>query len=139
MYDPANDAGGCGRCGQRGSHLDNCDWQAHQQADPAVAIQALGEETAAICKEIPSLLNIRTILNEVYARLIAIPGVSALPQQAILEKVVDVLREIATHAVEEYTNRSGQPFLWVDAPEEQVEEHTFMTFAFDEKGQIKVL
>lgn len=96
----------------------------------------LAAEVAAICKTIPARLNIRAILVETHSRLRGVQGADKLPEQAIMEKIVDVLREIATHAVEEFTRRTGQPFLWQDEPEQPQDEEPMMSFAVDPKGNV---
>ena len=52
------------------------------------------------------------------------------------DKIVEVLREIATISVEEFTRRTGQPFLWVDEPELPVDDTPMMSFSLDEKGNV---
>jgi hypothetical protein len=79
----------------------------------------LTEEVTKICAEIPSKLNIVGILRDAHARLTA--AAPDVPSEVIAEKVVDVLREITAVAVDEFTRRTGQPFLWVDEPDEPQE------------------
>lgn len=75
----------------------------------------LSKEVAKICAEIPTRLNVVGVLRDAHERFVA--AAPDAPPAVVAEKVVDVLREIATHAVEEFTRRTGQPFLWVDEPD----------------------
>jgi len=79
----------------------------------------LTEEVTKICAEIPDRLNIVGILRDAHARLTA--AAPNVPVEVIAEKIVDVLREVASVAVDEFTRRTGQPFLWVDEPDEPEE------------------
>ena len=95
----------------------------------------IAAEMKAICDELPSRLNIVTILRDAHARLIAVAPDA--PQQFIAEKISEVLREIAAHVVEEFTRRTGQPFLWVDEPEPAEDpDNILMSFGLDEKGNV---
>ncbi len=79
----------------------------------------ISEEVTKIFSEIPDRLNIVGILRDAHARLSAIGG--DVPADMLAMQVVEVLREIAGHAVKEFENRTGQQFLWVDAPDEPEE------------------
>ena len=63
-------------------------------------------------------------------------GPSPVVGQLINNMLVEVLREHATVAVEEFTRRTGQPFWWEDEPEPQVDEQPMMHFSIDEKGNV---
>ncbi len=88
----------------------------------------------AICAELPARLGIVTILRDAHERLVA--AAPDAPASFVAEKIVEVLREIATIAVEEFTRRTGQPFLWVDEPELPADDEPLMTFSLDEKGNV---
>ena len=89
---------------------------------------------ATICAELPTRLNIVAILRDAHTRLVtALPDA---PPQFVTDKIVEVLREIAAHAVEQFTRRTGQPFLWVDEPEQPVDDAPLMSFGLDEKGNV---
>lgn len=88
----------------------------------------------AITKDIPGRLNIVGILRDAHAQLAA--AAPDLPPAFLADKVVEVLREIATHAVEEFTRRTGQPFLWVDEPELPEDPEPLMSFRLDDKNNV---
>jgi len=93
------------------------------------------EETAKICAEIPARLNVVSILRDAHARLVT--AAPDAPPELIAERVVDVLREIASHAVDEFTRRTGQPFLWVDEPDPAEDpDNVLMSFSLDAKGNV---
>lgn len=92
---------------------------------------ALNNETTTITNEIPTRMNVVSILRDAHARLVA--AAPDAPPALIAEKVVEVLREIATHAVEEFTRRTGQPFLWVDEPELPEDSEPLMSFGIEVK------
>jgi hypothetical protein len=94
----------------------------------------IAKEFAAICAELPKRLDVVGILRDANARLVAAAG-SAVPAQLLTDKVVEVLREIATIAVEEFTKRTGQPFLWTDDGSDEPEE-VLMSFGLDDKGNL---
>jgi hypothetical protein len=94
----------------------------------------IAKEMEAICAELPARLNIVTILRDAHTRIAA--AVPDAPPAFISDKIVEVLREIATHAVEEFTRRTGQPFMWVDEPEPPVDDTPMMSFSLDEKGNV---
>jgi len=100
----------------------------------------VAKEMEAIFDELPGRLNIMGILQDAHGRLVAAasaPNVPALvPAQLIVDKVVEVLREIATQAVGEFTRRTGQPFLWVDEPEFKEPNEPLMSFGLDDKGNV---
>ncbi len=98
--------------------------------------ERVAKEMAAICAELPKRLNIVEILKDAYNRLSRAAEPDVLPPQFFADKVVEVLREIATIAVEEFTRRTGQPFLWVDEPELPADDEPLMTFSLDEKGNV---
>jgi hypothetical protein len=98
--------------------------------------ERVGKEMAAICAELPTRLNIVEILRDAYNRLSRAAEPDVLPPQFFADKVAEVLREIATHAVEEFTRRTGQPFLWVDEPEMKEPDEPLMSFGLDEKGNV---
>lgn len=93
----------------------------------------IAKEMTAICAELPARMNVVGILREAHARLVA-AAIDA-PESFISEKVVEVLREIAAHAVEQFTRRTGQPFLWVDDPPME-EPEAVMSFSVDDKGNV---
>lgn len=98
----------------------------------------ISDEMTKIFEELPKRLNIAGILRDIHQRITLAVGSDTVPPAFINEKVVEVLREIATHAVEELTRRTGQPFLWVDDPPE-VEPETIMSIGVevkDGKGNI---
>lgn len=92
------------------------------------------EEMTAICEGLPTRLNIVGILRDAHTRLVA--AAPNVPPQLIAEKIVEVLREIAAHAVEEFTRRTGQPFLWVDEPTLEEPNDVLMSFGLDDKGNV---
>ncbi len=106
-------------------------------SDVDVRIAAAMKE---IFNDIPLRVNINGIVKDAYERLMAaVSGDSSpAPQtQIVAEKIAEVLREIASYAVEQFTRRTGQEFLWVDEPEpEQDEDNTLMHFTLDEKGNV---
>lgn len=71
--------------------------------------------------------QIRALLTE---------GDAAAREQHAAALLAEVLREIATRAVEVYTQRTGQPFWWVDEPEIKLDEPLLMEFRLDEKGNV---
>jgi len=89
-----------------------------------------------LCDEIPARMNIVSILRDAHARIAAaVP--TGVPPEFVAEKVVDVLREIASHAVDEFTRRTGQPFLWVDEPDPAEDpDNVLMSFGLDDKGNV---
>lgn len=82
--------------------------------------ERLSEETAAILAEIPGRLDIRAVALDAHRRLAkAAAGGSAVAatlapevEQAVAEKVAEVLHEVAAHAVDEFERRTGGSFLW---------------------------
>ena len=94
----------------------------------------VAKEMAPILETVPARLGIVTILRDAHARLIV--AVPDAPPALIAEKIVDVLREIAAHAVEQFTRRTGQPFLWVDDPQTDEPAEPMMTFGLDDKGNV---
>lgn len=112
--------------------------------------EKLSEAAAAIFAEIPAKLAIRAILLDAHARLkdAALEGLSdherdlyrsgRLPAvgDAIKVKIAEVLREIASSAVEEFTRRTGEPFLWVDDPLPPVNDTPIMSFHLDARGNV---
>lgn len=106
--------------------------------DPGIRIS---EVMTAITAEIPKRLNIIGILKDAHERISRAATPDVLPANVIIDKVTEVLREIATHAVEEFTRRTGQAFLWVDEPDEEPEilpggEPTFGVNVKDGKGYL---
>jgi hypothetical protein len=86
----------------------------------------------AIYDEIPAKIGIRAILLDAHARLVPVCRPELLPA-----KIAEVLREIATYAVEQFTKRTGEPFEWTDEPEWQPDgENVIMSFALDAKGNV---
>jgi hypothetical protein len=94
----------------------------------------IAKEMEAICSALPTRLNIVGILRDAHARIAA--AAPDAPPAFISDKIVEVLREIATHAVEEFTRRTGQPFMWVDEPEIPVDDTPMMSFSIDKKGNV---
>jgi hypothetical protein len=95
----------------------------------------IAAEMKTICDELPARLNIVAILRDAHARLVA--AAPDAPQTFITDKLAEVLREIAAHTVEEFTRRTGQPFLWVDEPEPTEDPNNIlMSFSLDEKGNV---
>ena len=95
--------------------------------------ERIAKEMTAICAELPARLNVVGILRDAHARFHA--AAPDAPEAIIADKIVEVLREIATHAVEEFTRRTGQAFMWVDDPEPPPDDAPF-TFAVDAKGNV---
>lgn len=93
----------------------------------------IAKEMTAICTELPARMNVVGILRDAHARFVA--AAPDAPAEFISEKVVEVLREIATHAVEQFTRRTGQAFLWVDDPPMEEPEAVF-SFSVDNKGNV---
>ena len=93
----------------------------------------LNEEVAKICAEVPERLNIVGILRDAHARLTKVAGdiAPSLPPELIMQQVVEVMREIASHAVGEFESRTGQQFLWVDEPDEP--DETLMSIGIEVK------
>lgn len=96
----------------------------------------ISEAMTTICAEIPKRFDIRTFLQEAFNRISKAAEPDEVPQQFMIDKVTEVLREIATHAVDEFTRRTGQPFLWVDEPELPPDPEPLMTFSLDDKGNV---
>lgn len=94
----------------------------------------IAKEMEAICAELPQRLGVVTILRDAHARLVA--AAPDAPAAFVSEKIVEVLREIAAHTVEQFTRRTGQPFLWVDEPELPVDDTPMMSFRLDDKGNV---
>ncbi len=94
----------------------------------------VAQEMAVVFKELPGRLNVVSILRDVHARLVVVAPDA--PPELVAEKIVDVLREIAAHAVEEFTRRTGQPFLWVDDPQTDEPSEPLMSFGLDDKGNV---
>ena len=99
----------------------------------------ISAEMTSICKEIPERLNIQAILLDAHKRLTAAAGDTVLPSSFWNDKLQEVLREIASHTVEEFTRRTGQPFLWVDEPDLSDLDggDVLMHFSLDEKGHVR--
>ena len=97
---------------------------------------------AAVCKEvydsIPKRMALSDLLRETHAKLLEAYG-EVVSEQArdmlITSKLAEILREVATYAVEQYTRRTGERWEWKDDPEPEPEEAT-MHFALDEKGNV---
>ena len=64
----------------------------------------IAKEMTAICAELPQRLNVVGILRDAHARIVA--AAPDAPAPFVSEKVVEVLREIAAHAVEQFTRRT---------------------------------
>lgn len=96
--------------------------------------ERIAKEMAAICVELPTRLNVVGILRDAHARFVAVAPDAPAP--FISEKIVEVLREIAAHAVDQFTRRTGQPFLWVDEPELPIDDTPMMSFSLDDKGNV---
>lgn len=99
----------------------------------------VAKEMEAIFDELPGRLNIMGILQDAHARLVAAATAANAPAPVsalIVDKVVEVLREIATQAVGEFTRRTGQPFMWVDEPTFEEPAEPLMSFALDAKGNV---
>lgn len=94
----------------------------------------VSKEMAAICAELPTRLNIVAALRDAHARLTA--AAPDAPESFLAEKITEVLREIAAHAVEQFTRRTGQPFLWTDEPELPADDAPLMSFWLDDKGNV---
>ena len=93
----------------------------------------INEAMRAICDEIPARLGIQSIMLDAHKRL-----AEACPEhpEFVTEKLAEVLREIATVAVEELTRRTGEPFLWVDDPAQAAQDgEPLMSLALDETWQ----
>jgi hypothetical protein len=58
--------------------------------------------------------------------------------RAVNERLAEVLREVATYAVEQFTRRTGQPFQWVDEPEPPQEDLILATFGLDENNNVVI-
>ncbi len=89
----------------------------------------LSEEVTKIFGEITTRLDIVGILRDAHTRLTA--AAPTVPAELIAQQVVEVLREIAAHAVGEFERRTGQQFLWVDEPDEP--EEMLMSFGVEVK------
>ncbi len=95
----------------------------------------LSEEVTKIFAELPTRLNIVGILREAHARFVAVAG--DVPPDVIAAQVVEVLREIASQAVGEFENRTGQQFFWVDKPDPaENPNNVLMHFGLDAKGNV---
>lgn len=97
------------------------------------------EALKAIFDEIPTRLNINALVKDAYERLAAAAQADGTPLEHINDKLVEVLREIATHTVEQFTRRTGQPFWWTDEPEWEPNadgSNVTMHFSLDEKGNV---
>ena len=91
---------------------------------------------ASIFAEIPGRLSIRTIMLDAHQRIMSAAGPS-VAEDRVKSNLVEVLREIAAHAVGEFTRRTGEQFFWHDEPEWQPDsENVLMAFALDEKGNV---
>ena len=111
--------------------------------DMAVRVNAAMEEILA---EIPGRLNIRAILVDAHRRLVEVaaggptqhPALALAPEvsQIVGHKIAEVLQEIATIAVDEFTNRTGQKFNWVDEPDESENDEPLMSFGLDDRGNV---
>ena len=93
----------------------------------------LSQAMEAISAEIPARLNVVGILRDAHERITKAALPDVLPPEVVTDKVTEVLREIATHAVEEFTRRTGQAFLWVDEPEPDAGDDVVMSFGIDVK------
>ena len=95
-------------------------------------------ELRAILDEIPKRLDVRGILAEAHRRLLDVMPFEggAMRETLLREQVTEVLREIATHAVEQFTRRTGEPFWWHDDPEPVADDQPMMHFSLDEKGNV---
>jgi hypothetical protein len=98
----------------------------------------VSEAMTAIYKDLPNRLNINSILQDALAKI----GQAALPDVLLptflTDKLIEILREIATYTVEEFTRRTGQQFFWVDEvdPAEDGKD-VLMSFSLDEKGNVR--
>ena len=95
----------------------------------------LTAEIEKIYAEIPNKVDVVAILTDAHARLVA--AAPTAPPEVIAERLVDVLREIATHVVAEFTLRTGLDF-WIDRPDPAEDPaNALMTFSVDEKGHVR--
>ena len=91
---------------------------------------------AAIFAEIPGRLSIRAIMLDAHQRIVSAAGPS-VAEDRVKSNLVEVLREIAAHAVGEFTRRTGEQFFWHDEPEWTPETgDVLMAFALDAKGNV---
>lgn len=104
----------------------------------------VSEVLAEIVAEIPERLALNALLRDAHARLVAAlesettadeRRLSAC-ERIVTDNLAAVLREAATHLVEEYTSRTGEPFYWNDEPEPPEDDGLGMRFALDEKGNL---
>ena len=107
----------------------------------------VAEALKAIYDEIPQRLAVTTIIRDAHRRLYAAAGIatdSIATDPATLAvhtdirgKLVEILREIATVAVNEFVARTGQSFMWKDEPEWEPDEgNVLMHFSVDAKGNV---
>lgn len=111
----------------------------------------LGDAMQKICDELPARLAVRAILLDAHKQLVEAvesgmdesmlakrrSGMLPAIDEMVSIKVAEVMHEIATIAVEEFTNRTGQPFLWKDEPEyEPEQDNIIMSFHVDENGVV---
>ena len=90
----------------------------------------ISEEMTKICEQIPERLNVVGILRDAHARFTA--AAPTIPPEVIADKVVEVLREIAAHAVEQFERRTGQQFLWTE-PEHDEPDDMLMSIGVEVK------
>jgi hypothetical protein len=90
-------------------------------AEPTALVPTTGERIndamQQIIEDIPERLGISEIVADAHRRLLdAAAGGSANPalEQIIGDKLIEVLREIASYAVQQFEGRTGQRFMWVD-------------------------
>ncbi len=81
----------------------------------------ISDVMANLTDSIPKRLDIVGLLRDAHESIIRAAAPDMLPPEVIIDKVTEVLREIASHAVGEFERRTGQQFLWVDEPEEPPE------------------
>ncbi len=103
----------------------------------------IAEVMKQIFAEIPAKLNIQAIMHDAFRRMseaMSVPQTAGEQQAGSLilnEKLVEVLREIAAYAVEQFEKRTGQQFLWTE-PEETEPEDILMSFSLDAKGNVVI-
>ncbi len=96
--------------------------------------ERLNTTTQAIFAEIPKRLGIDEIVKDAYGRLL-----KECPDHPdlVVQKLVEVVREIATHAVSEFTRRTHEPFMWVDEPDfNPSTDNVLMNFALGPGGHV---
>lgn len=117
-----------------------------QESPPGATVdartRAANDVMTAIHAEIPARVGLTAILVDARDRLLA--ATEGLPDAVRLvyvgDKVAEVLREIATYVVEQYTRRTGDKFNWEDE-EWEPEDATYATVGFmgvDERGHLVI-